>query len=221
SVRLVDGGSRCAGRVEVLHERKWGTVCGGNWDMRDAAVVCRELHCGEAVNVRYDAHFRRGSGPIWMNKVHCKGSESMLKKCRSAEWGKNSCSHASDVGVTCSEHKPKDKEESAQKSAILTDSVRLMDGGSRCKGRVEVLREGQWGTVCRSAWDLKDAAVVCRELHCGEAEKALHYAEFGQGSGPIWIYDLYCGGSELTLNNCSSQGGHVCGHVHDVGVICS
>ncbi|KAI5606972.1 soluble scavenger receptor cysteine-rich domain-containing protein SSC5D-like, partial [Silurus asotus] len=101
------------------------------------------------------------------------------------------------------------------------DSVRLVDGGSRCAGRVEVLRDGQWGTVCGSAWDMKDAAVVCRELQCGEPVDLRYWAEFGRGSGPIWIYDLYCRGSELTINNCSSQAGHICDHVIDAGVICS
>ncbi|KAI5611415.1 scavenger receptor cysteine-rich type 1 protein M130-like, partial [Silurus asotus] len=242
SVRLVDGGSRCAGRVEVLHEEQWGTVCHINWDMVDAAVVCRELHCGEPVNIRYFSHFGEGSGPVWMFDVGCSGSESTLKNCRSAEWGVNPCDHGGDAGVTCSDNfviKTALKQRYINIPGVfrviqcyilvykllgvsrVDYSVRLMDGGSRCAGRVEVLHEGQWGTVCGSAWDMKDAAVVCRELQCGEAVDVQYWASFGPGSGPIWIYDLYCRGSELTLNNCSSQGGHVCAHVIDAGVTCS
>ncbi|XP_036431270.1 scavenger receptor cysteine-rich type 1 protein M130-like [Colossoma macropomum] len=82
SVRLVDGGRRCTGRVEVFHDDQWGTLCDDFWDMSDAAVVCRELGCGEAVDAVTDAHFGPGSGPVWMNYMHCSGSESSLKNCK-------------------------------------------------------------------------------------------------------------------------------------------
>lgn len=101
SVRLVNGGRRCAGTVEVLHDGQWGTVCDHDWDIDDATVVCRELHCGEPVNVWYRAHFGRGSGPIWMNEVSCNGSEITLKNCSSAEWDIITCDHDEDAGVTC------------------------------------------------------------------------------------------------------------------------
>ncbi len=76
NVRLVDGHSRCAGRVEVLHRGQWGTVCDDAWDLADAGVVCRELDCGEPVDALSDAHFGPGSGLVWMGFVRCVGSES-------------------------------------------------------------------------------------------------------------------------------------------------
>ena len=47
-------------------------------------------------------------------------------------------------------------------------------------------------------------------------------ATFGQGTGPIWLDDLSCSGSELTLLQCSHRGlgSHNCTHSKDVGVVC-
>jgi len=101
-VRLVGGHSRCAGRVEVLHRGQWGTVCDFFWDMPDAAVVCRELDCGEPVDALGDAHFGPGSGPIWTNPMICSGSESTLKNCGTVNWGFYPCDHTKDAGVICS-----------------------------------------------------------------------------------------------------------------------
>jgi len=101
-VRLVGGHSRCAGRVEVLHRGQWGTVCDFFWDLADAAVVCRELDCGEPLDALGDAHFGPGSGPIWTNRRLCSGSESTLKNCGTVHWGFYPCDHTKDAGVICS-----------------------------------------------------------------------------------------------------------------------
>ena len=48
---------------------------------------------------------------------------------------------------------------------------------------------------------------------------------FGQGSGPIWLDDLHCIGSESSLLNCTHDGIEVhednCGHDNAAGVECS
>ncbi|KAL2102762.1 hypothetical protein ACEWY4_001930 [Coilia grayii] len=204
TVRLVGGGSRCSGRVEVHHQGQWGTVCHYRWDKTDAAVVCREVGCGDAVEALGEAHFGEGSGPVWMAGVDCKGAESTLKNCDHWGWGKISCSHRFDAGVICSETR------------------RLVNGSSRCSGRVEVLHNQQWGTVCDNGWDLQDAAVVCRDVGCGEVIEALRGGHFGQGSGQIWLSDVQCVGSESTVKDCRSQrwGAGNCSHHQDAGVVC-
>ncbi len=61
-MRLLGGNSPCSGTVEVLHRGQWGTVCGAGWDMADAAVVCRELDCGEPVDALTDAQVGSRAG---------------------------------------------------------------------------------------------------------------------------------------------------------------
>ncbi|XP_076153591.1 scavenger receptor cysteine-rich domain-containing protein DMBT1-like [Alosa pseudoharengus] len=307
-VRLANGGSRCSGRVEVYHAGEWGTVCDDSWDMTDAAVVCRELGCGDAVDALGGAHFGEGSGTMWMDEVSCEGSESTLKNCGHQGWGSSNCGHDEDAGVICSGRVPRlsngsnpcsgrvevfHKEKWASMCYAAFDwqdakvvcreldcgapvevlgaaafgegegqvwseeiqcggnetqiqlcptslmnnncshenniglicraAVRLVNGSSRCSGRVEVLHRGQWGTVCDNGWDLRDAAVVCRELGCGEALEAIKGAQFEQGSGGIWMSEVECVGSESTVKNCNAQrwGAENCGHHQDAGVICS
>ncbi|KAI5086719.1 scavenger receptor cysteine-rich type 1 protein M130-like, partial [Silurus meridionalis] len=201
---LMDGGSPCAGRVEVLHEGQWGTVCVSAWDMKDAAVVCGELHCGEAVDVHYWAEFGEGSGEIWIHDVYCRGSELTLNSCGSQE--KHSCDHVDDAGVTCS-----------------GESLRLTAGPHRCSGRVEVFHGGSWSTVCDGDFDQQDAEVVCRELDCGIPVKVLVSA-FGRGEGQVWTEELQCRGNESEIYFCPSSSSlkhSNCSHHNDVGLICS
>ncbi|NXI91647.1 DMBT1 protein, partial [Psophia crepitans] len=209
-LRVVGGSSECVGRVEVFYNNEWGTVCDDNWDLSDAAVVCRQLGCGVALSAPGLARFGWGSGPIWLDDVSCTGEEKNLFECQAKMWGIHNCRHREDASVVCAGN---------SSSADL----RLVDGPHRCAGRVEVLHTGQWGTVCDNAWDLNDAAVVCRQLGCGKALAASGRAQFGQGTGQIWLDGVACAGSEDALTQCRARpwGQSNCNHREDAGVVCS
>ena len=44
------------------------------------------------------------------------------------------------------------------------NQVRLVDGRNEREGRVEICKEGLWGTVCDDNWNELNSLVVCREL---------------------------------------------------------
>ncbi|KAI4586290.1 hypothetical protein MJG53_004077 [Ovis ammon polii x Ovis aries] len=373
-LRLVERAGPCTGRVEILDQGSWGTICDDGWDLDDARVVCRQLGCGEALSAVESAPFGAGSGPIWLDHVYCGRMESHVWQCPSWGWGRHNCGHDEDARVICSgfvhlvgkdgpcsgrvevysgeawipvsdgtftlptaqvicaelrgskvvsvlghvpfresdgrvwaeEFRCEGEEpklwscprlpcpggschhsgavqlvcsaysevwlmtnDSSQCEgqvemdisgrwrvlcashwslananvvcrqlgcgvAISTpggphlveeDSrqLRLVDGGGPCAGRVEILDQGSWGTICDDGWDLDDARVVCRQLGCGEALNATGSAHFGAGSGPIWLDDLNCTGKESQVWRCPSRGWgrHDCRHKEDAGVICS
>ncbi|NXD29416.1 C163A protein, partial [Spelaeornis formosus] len=80
-VRLVGSFGRCAGRVEVYSGGTWNSVCQEGWDLQDAAVVCRELSCGVALEAPSSELFSAGPRPLWPYVPGCSGTEESLWDC--------------------------------------------------------------------------------------------------------------------------------------------
>ncbi|NXJ72864.1 SRCRM protein, partial [Rostratula benghalensis] len=209
SLRLVGGGSRCDGRVEIFQHGTWGRVLDEQWEVQEASVVCRQLQCGEAERAYNPPRAQRGTGPMGLRGVRCEGHEAKLSLCntslpeRALEAG-----IAEDMGVVC--------------WGEWSHQVRLAKGPGRCVGRVEIYYQGSWGTVCDDGWDLSDAAVICHQLGCGGAVEAVGSTGFGEGSAQIWLESVNCSGAEAALWDCpaGSWGQHNCGDKEDAGVIC-
>eukprot|EP00057_Strongylocentrotus_purpuratus_P015798 XP_011670272.1 PREDICTED: deleted in malignant brain tumors 1 protein-like [Strongylocentrotus purpuratus] len=153
------------------------------------------------------ARFGQGSGDILY--VDCFGTEDSLADCFSGV--DSSCGHHRDAGAVCySGAHPNPME------------VRLIGGANEAEGRVEVLYDGLWGTICDTWWDLRDARVVCRMLGFNGALDAPRSARFGQGSGRILLNLVGCDGSEDNLADCAHAGieRYICSPRRDAGAIC-
>ncbi|XP_077357962.1 neurotrypsin isoform X2 [Festucalex cinctus] len=208
-VRLVGGDSPWEGRVEVLHNGDWGTVCDDHWTQQHAQVVCGQLGYRGHAEVVSDGLFGEGAGLILLDDVHCDGSETSLLDCRHGIWGRTDCSHAEDVGVRC-RGKPEDESNDVPVVAPSTGPLlRLAGGVNRKEGRVEVYLHGDWGTICDSGWNDLNAVVVCRQL--GHSGGALAAGGFGQGKGPVHLDQVRCTGKEEFLGECPSLGLNILG----------
>ncbi len=78
--------------------------------------------------------------------------------------------------------------------------IRLVDGTSYSNGRLEIQRNGQWGTICDrwSNWDFREMGVACRQLGFLGAKRTYKHP----GSGPVYMSDLSCKGNEESLWDC-------------------
>ena len=100
----------------------------------------------------------------------CKGEEYVCTEVGH----KLSCGNSNTVLLVSAENKPTEL------------PVRLVGGPTDYQGRVEVLLDGVWGTVCDDLWSDADATVVCRQLgYPSFGASAVSNAYFGQGAE--WI----------------------------------
>ena len=90
---------------------------------------------------------------------------------------------------------------------------------------MEVYINGEWGTVCGWSWDPLEGKVVCRQLGYKGVKRTYYHTSqhnFGEGTGPSWLSDLRCTGSEANLLQCPHDGvGSGCFLSDDVGVVCT
>ena len=121
-MRLAGGSKRCAGRVELWRNGRWGTVCDDHWDLRDGNVACAQIGCGYALRVTgQGGPFPPGRGPIYLDNLNCTGKEDNLWSCPAGE-DEQDCGHKEDAGVTCSGHSHK---QIIHKNLIIPESCRL------------------------------------------------------------------------------------------------
>ena len=45
-----------------------------------------------------------GTGPIWLDELNCRGSETQLGNCPHRGWSSNDCSHSEDVSIGCNNY---------------------------------------------------------------------------------------------------------------------
>ncbi|KAL8611733.1 hypothetical protein ACOMHN_038986 [Nucella lapillus] len=199
------GGSR--GRLNAIVNGQRGTVCDDWASNALAAVVCRQLGFNTYNAILTSAKVGGTSLPIVLDDVICAGNEASLDECQYKT--QHDCSHSEDLGVDC-------------QIGYKGLNVRLV-GNTTNLGRVEINYNNTWGTVCMSGFSRADAAVICEQLGFnGSLALIVSTAITGPGTGPIWLNNLQCTGSEANIASCRHDGYgiHSCNHGHDAGLFC-
>lgn len=217
NVRL-QGGTASRGRLEVCVNGSWQTVCNQRFNRTDATIACRELGFSEngATIIYKSWRTTSASQLIWTVDTQCTGNEESLMNCSQVplrgEQLRHCTAHKNDVGITC--------------QWPVNEELRIIGGPSRNEGRLEVFVNNKWGTVCDDYWSKNDAKVACRQLKFSDmGARALRYG-FNKRSmtdnTPIWLDNLTCDGSEMSLVKCNHNGigKHNCDHTEDAGISC-
>ncbi|XP_066575809.1 lysyl oxidase homolog 3A isoform X6 [Amia ocellicauda] len=219
-VRLKGGAKIGEGRVEVLNNNEWGTVCDDRWSLQAASVVCRELGFGSAKEALTGARMGQGMGPIHMNEVNCNGQEKSIWDCQFKNITSEDCQHAEDASIKCN-----------IPYMAYENTIRLTGGRTRYEGRVEVVTVDNngtesWGIICGEGWGTREAMVVCRQLGLGFANHGLQETWYWDSSNvtEMVISGVKCTGDEMSLSLCQHHPTVNCQKAatrFSAGVICS
>ena len=236
---LTNGVTASEGVVEVFYGGVTGLVCGDNWTLTNAHVICRQLGYTGALKITASLKSQSDLEWFWFGNVDCYGNETRLFDCNSSGLGNANCSSKSVAMVTCDG-------ESCIVIIILVcileffikynvfsvyldypeGSIRLMGGATSSEGRLEIYFSGRWGTVCENGWGARSAETVCKELGFNRLVRKTDgslYTYDGANDSPVWLEEVQCEGDEERLSECphGPLGTHLCSHEHDVGIICT
>ncbi|XP_072181333.1 lysyl oxidase homolog 4-like [Diadema setosum] len=155
-VRIVsDSRYPYAGRPEVLIDGEWTRICADDWDMQDAAVVCKQLGLGlpdraAFAGRRYDYIIN------CVTQLHCYGNEDNLGKCQG--FAVEPDNHGYNKTITC--------------LPPIGYGIRLTDGADETNGIVEMeVEPGNWVRISNYTDEGPDS--LCRQLgfESGEERK--------------------------------------------------
>eukprot|EP00371_Babesia_bovis_P003371 XP_001612018.1 LCCL domain containing protein [Babesia bovis T2Bo] len=241
SVRLVDAFGKLSsfGRLEVLKNGKWGTVCNkgkfGAFNEAAANLVCRKLGFKRGIHILENCSnvndqnlcVPRGY-PVSYAGLMCMGTEDDISSCIIEEATVDCLAHRDDVVVKCTN--------SMSHDGVGFGTLRLVDSSgsptSTGTGRLEFYNKG-FGSVCNESWDKTAAMIACQEMgytglknggmvghDCSDVHGVNLCAPL---TSKISAVDFRCTGLERALGQCphESTDDIYCTHEQDVILSCS
>ena len=98
------GTNATLGAIRFCMNNAWGSVCNNGFSANDATVVCRQLGfpvTGAEAFRDASTRFNISTGPVFLDRVDCTGSESSVMNCRQTTPGLSECTATEIAGVLC------------------------------------------------------------------------------------------------------------------------
>jgi len=166
-------------------------VCDDEWDLKDAAVVCRQLGFPGVREATVESTYGPVSPHFAMDQVACFGNETSLSSCYHSE--REDCFDNEGAGVICAQ-----VDTSLAPECHQVDQLCLSGGPDTSQGNVYLGGH----PVCHNGWDFPDANVVCRALGFPGAVDFTLRSHFGPGQNFFLISQVDCRGDETSILAC-------------------
>jgi deleted-in-malignant-brain-tumors protein 1 len=190
-----DGSSTTDGLLQYCYKGQWSYFC--SIDAATANVACKQMgfNLYSWASLITNGQFGSGMGYTLFDSLTCSGSESTLKSCNIVDPGQCLTKCSVSMAIRC-----------YQPGVCNEGDVRLADGAIPQRGRVEICKNGVWGTICDQGWDNSDAFSLCKGLgYYGKTSQAYSGSAFGAGYGPAIYSNLQCGGWENSTDACAKD----------------
>ncbi|XP_077177236.1 T-cell surface glycoprotein CD5 isoform X2 [Paroedura picta] len=189
--RLTGNNLRCFGWLEIFHQDEWKRIFSNSWKQQNAAVACKQLHCGPLLGTLNQTSAAPKKQEDCMT-IGCRGDEAALKDCKPQ---KSNCTQYLNVAILCQDLVKTSSELLQTSAPLVTFSktpdpprTRLEDVVSLCSGTAgQHLGDNQEMVCLRlQRWWTELAPKACQEADChgsieikdqGEMQQPEHWAK--------------------------------------------
>ena len=228
SVRLVSREFMSQGMLEVHCNNSWSPVCPSQGTVlrkSEGDAICRQLGYTESVRYALRDNDYEGSdvSPVSFQDFECNKDGQDLISCGAT------CSMIGVVGnggtsfvrgpgciyLECTHAVP-------YGSLRLSNDTTVTPGA--LSGRLEIFKDGTWGSVCHHGFNDQAANISCRQLgFAGALSFGFSKEEYGEGDENFPLFGgANCSPYDSKLVSCMNLAAEAnCTHSEDVAIFCS